>query len=86
MSTSGHSFTLRLSGNIAERLDELYDAGCDDATFGSVDGVGHADFDREAEGMEAAIASAIEDIGKVGGVRVEAVDDFPPGAANTSGR
>ncbi len=68
-----HSFALVLSGDVEERLDELFEAGCSDATFGSVDGVWHADFDREAPTLEVAVASAIADVGKVEGVAVEGV-------------
>ncbi len=53
----------------------LYDAGCSDTLVASVDGseAGRADFDREAPSMEAAVASAIADVGKVEGVAVEGV-------------
>lgn len=68
-----HGFRLRLSGDVEAKLDDLYEAGCSDATFGSVDGRWHADFDREAETFEVAVASAVADVGSVGGVAVEGV-------------
>lgn len=68
-----HGFTLRLSGDVEAHLDALYEAGCSDATFGSVDGVWSADFDREAETFGEAVASAVADVSKVEGVAVEGV-------------
>ena len=55
--------------------DALYEAGCDDATFGSSGGVAFGDFDREAESLEAAIRSAIRDVQSAGFsvLRVESV-------------
>ncbi len=53
-----HFFSLVLSGDAEERLDDLHEAGSDDALIRSVDGVWYADFDREARGMEDAGASA----------------------------
>jgi hypothetical protein len=40
-------------------LDALFEAGCDDATFGEVDGVQHGDFSRDAASLEEAIAGAM---------------------------
>ncbi|MGI8552299.1 MAG: hypothetical protein ACR2PL_16160 [Dehalococcoidia bacterium] len=54
-----HSFTLVSDGNVKASLDALFEAGCDDATFGTVDGVHYADFDREARTFADAVASAI---------------------------
>ena len=65
-----HSFTLILSGDVDTHLDELFDAGCDDATFGAVDGVAYADFDREAPSHAEAIASALAAVETVPGLRV----------------
>lgn len=61
-----HSFSLILSGDVEPHLDALYEAGCDDASFGAVDGVWHADFDREAPTLEAAIESAVSDVRRAG--------------------
>lgn len=71
---SEYGFTLKLEGNVEAKLDELFEAGCDDASFGSVDGVWHADFDREAPSFEEAVASAICDVNSVEGVRVKRVE------------
>ncbi len=51
-------------------IDALYDAGCDDATFSSIDGVGYADFSREARSLAEAVCSAISAINTVPGLQV----------------
>ena len=75
-----HQFTLVLSGDLDEEavLDALFENGCDDATFGMIDGVGYADFFREAEAFAEALRSAIRDVETVDGLRVLRVepDDF----------
>ena len=48
-------------------IDQLFEAGCDDATVGSRDGVQYVDFDREAEALDDAILSARRGPGDVGG-------------------
>ncbi|MGH3441229.1 MAG: hypothetical protein ACRDUY_04135 [Nitriliruptorales bacterium] len=60
-----YSFTLILDHReelTDEGLDRLYEAGCDDATFGMASGVVVADFDREAPSAEKALRSAIETV------------------------
>ena len=69
-----YNFTLILDGDVENHLDELFEAGCDDATFGTVDGVHYADFDREASSLAEAIASAIDDVESVPGLRVRRVE------------
>ena len=66
----GYSFTLVIDGEVEAKLDDLFEAGCGDATFGSIDGVHYADFDREAETLGEAISSAIPAVESVGGLRV----------------
>jgi hypothetical protein len=67
-------FTLLFTGPDAqtdERLDALFEAGCDDATFGSRENIQFADFSREAETMAEAIATAVETLERtVEGVQV----------------
>jgi hypothetical protein len=65
-------FMLAVEGdpNTDENLNALFEAGCDDATFGSVDGAAYADFTREADSFEQAVLSAIEQIESVGNLRV----------------
>jgi hypothetical protein len=68
-------FTLVIEGSdvlSARSLDALFEAGCDDATFGEVDGVQHGDFSRKAASLEEAITGAIT-----------AVERAVPGAAVT---
>jgi len=58
-------FTLVLEGEdtlAPKNLDAWFEAGCDDATFGEIDGVGFADFAREAPTAPKAILSAIDQI------------------------
>ena len=64
-----HEFSIIASGLDPEAedfLDRLYDAGCDDATIAFQKGHIIADFGREAESLEDAIASAISDVKKAG--------------------
>lgn len=67
---SEHTFTLILGGPVEDHLDQLFEAGCDDATFSQIDGVAFADFDREAKTFVAAVISAIHEITSVPGLRV----------------
>jgi hypothetical protein len=58
-------FTLTIEGAdvlTAEAQEALFDAGCDDATFGISNDVQTADFDREAPDFAEAVASAIKAI------------------------
>ena len=60
-----HEFTLVLEGSDVlepKNLDAWFEAGCDDATFGEVDGIGYADFSREGPDAPGAIMSAIEQV------------------------
>ena len=73
MSEAIHRFTVILSG-LTEMTDAaanaLYEAGCDDGSPGSCEGVA---FDREASSLSEAIHSAVRDVRKAGFdvVRVE---------------
>ncbi len=73
------AFTLVIAGDLesAETVDALFEAGCDDATFGTVDQVGYGDFVREAPTLGEAVRSAIEQVESVPGLtalRVEPDD------------
>lgn len=60
-----HEFTLVLAGSDvlrSENLDRWFETGCDDTTFGEVDGVAYADFTRSAASPPVAIITAIEQI------------------------
>ena len=69
-------FTLLMTGpDATEYVDALFNAGCDDATFGRRDDVSFAEFDREAPTLRAAVLSAIADVeGAVPGLQVYRVE------------
>jgi hypothetical protein len=56
--------------------DALYEAGCDDGTPFSRDGVAYVGFSREADRLEEAVRSAIASVNKAGfsAARVEPAD------------
>ena len=63
------AITLVLVGSPAltdELADRLYEAGCDDGTPGSCDGVVSIDFHREAASLEEAIRSAVANVRAAG--------------------
>ena len=60
-----YAFTLTLSGcdPLTEaHQDALFEAGCDDATFGKQNGEYFADFTREAATFAEAVGSAIRQV------------------------
>lgn len=64
-----YEFRVVLAGSpelTVELGDRLYEAGCDDGSPGSCDGVTFVDFDREAESLEDAIRSAITNVQAAG--------------------
>ena len=73
---SEYEFSLVTLGSLEDEatLDALFEVGCDDATFSQVDGVGYADFIREAPAFVEAVGSAIEQVESVPGVRVVRVE------------
>jgi hypothetical protein len=57
------SFTLTIGGAdilTDDAIEALYEAGCDDATFGVSDGIQTGEFDREAADFAEAVAGAIK--------------------------
>jgi hypothetical protein len=72
-------FTLELTGiknPTTELADSLFRAGCADATLSKSEGKLWLDFDREAESLEEAVATAMNDVRRAGemlGVPLEAV-------------
>lgn len=69
-----HTFTIILSGDVDGHIDELFEAGCEDATFGEIDGVPYADFDREAPTFSAALSSAIAGVEAVAGIEAVRIE------------
>ncbi len=66
---SKYEFTLILKGSheLSEEIaDELFAAGCDDGTPGTCNGVFSIDFHREADSLEEAIHSAINNVRSAG--------------------
>jgi hypothetical protein len=64
-----YHFTVILAGidEMSEDLAEsLFEAGCDDGSPWSSEGVAAIGFDREAESFEQAVRSAIADVQKAG--------------------
>lgn len=86
-----YSFTLLFTGPAAlapENFEALVDAGCDDASFGEIDGQQLADFDRESSSYAAAVISAIRDMERaVPGMNVAKVEsDTLVGISNIAER
>ena len=71
-----YEFTLILRGQVElteKAADDLFEAGCNDGTPGSCNGVFSIDFHREANSLEEAIRSAIANV-KSAGYEVERVE------------
>jgi len=73
-----YQFTLTMDGVeeiTFEKIDRLFEAGCDDATFGTRCGTHFATFHRDAASAMEAMISAIEDVEGAGiGLRVVRVE------------
>ena len=68
-----YQFTLIIEGpdlQADDLIDDLFEAGCDDALVGRTDGVQYLDFDRNAPSLESAILSAVADVEGINGVEV----------------
>ena len=64
-----HDFTFTLEGPdefTVEMADALYEAGCDDASFGTSNGVHFGTFHREAPSFDEAVSSARADVERAG--------------------
>ncbi|QDT63365.1 helix-turn-helix transcriptional regulator [Calycomorphotria hydatis] len=67
MNSYRFSFWIDAEGGLTDELvDQLYEAGCDDALVGAIDDHVYLDFDREAPSIGEAISSAIRDIRSAG--------------------
>jgi predicted DNA-binding transcriptional regulator AlpA len=70
-----HHFSLTIRGALSEeKLDALFEAGCDDATFSTKEELTFADVDRESPLLVDAILSAIDAVESVEGFEVIHVD------------
>ena len=79
-----YDFTLVLADSLEltdELADDLFEAGCDDATPGTCNGVFSIDFHREAHSLETAIRSAIENM-RTAGYDVARVEIEPAAVAS----
>ena len=73
-----HHFTLIVDGPDLQDdalIDAVFEAGCDDAAIGRIDGIQYADFDREAASLDQAILSAVTDLERIDGVNVVRIAD-----------
>ena len=96
MSLTTYRFTVVLAGlrEVSDDLAEaLFEAGCDDGSPWSSQGVAAVGFDREAESFEQAVRSAIGDVQKAGchvaWVKIEPEDlaiAAPAGETTTPGQ
>lgn len=80
---TNYAFTLILKGETElseEVADALFEAGCDDGTPGTCNGVFSIDFHREAESLEEAINSAVRNV-RAAGYDVARVEIEPAQAA-----
>ena len=74
-----YEFALILAGSLElteEMADQLFEAGCDDGTPETCEGVFSIDFHREAPSLEDAIRSAIANV-KAAGYEVRRVEIEP---------
>ena len=71
-----YEFTLVIHGSVEddEVINALFERGCGDATFGTIDGVGYAEFHREAGTHGDAVFSAIKAVESVPGLTVLRVE------------
>jgi len=72
-----YSFTLVIDGDAGtdERINALFEAGCDDATFSHGSTISYGDFDRDADNLLEAVLSAVEAVESVEGLGVRRVDE-----------
>ena len=73
-----HHFTLIVDGPDLQDdtlIDAVFEAGCDDAAVGRIDGIQYVDFDREATSIDQAIFSAVTNLERIDGVTVVRIAD-----------
>jgi hypothetical protein len=71
-----YEFTVVIEGDLTDEdvARALFEAGCDDGTFGVIDGMGYGDFIREATSFANAVLGAIRQVESVGSLRVLRVE------------
>ena len=71
-----YEFTLVIDGDLTDEdvVRELFEAGCDDATFGVTDGAAYGEFMREASTFADAVLSAIHQVESVRHLRVRRIE------------
>jgi hypothetical protein len=71
-----YEFTLVIRGDLTseETARELFEKGCDDATFGVIDGVGYGEFIREATSFADAVLTAIHQVESVNDLKIRRVE------------
>lgn len=70
-----HHFELTIRGALTDaRLDALFEAGCDDATFSTKGDLTFGAFDREAPTLLEAVVSAIASVESIEGLEVLHID------------
>lgn len=71
-----HEFTLVIEGALSDEavIRRLFEAGCDDATFGVTDGLGYGEFLREAPSFATAVLGAVEQVESIAGLQVLRVE------------
>lgn len=73
-----HTFTLIVEGpdlQSDELIDDVFEAGCDDALIGRADGVQFVEFDREADTLHDAVLSAIAELESIADITVVRLAD-----------
>ena len=73
-----HTFTLIVDGpdlQPDELVDDVFEAGRDDALIGRADGIQFVDFDREADTLQDAVLSAVAELESIGDITVVRLAD-----------
>ena len=71
-----YEFTLVIDGDLTDEdvTRQLFEAGCNDATFGVINGAGYGEFIREATSLADAVMSATRQVESAGRLRVRRIE------------